>query len=175
MIVGYGNLPVPYPVVWSSEDEYWVARCPVVGRLAICQKESRGEGVPKFGQPNVMRQRRAICEGLCDLCGKPLKNATKILLANWRPLGTDEPVCPEPMLHAECARESLQHCPALRAQVRQGTLRVLRVSRWDALIPPTDTENVHRFVPGWSGGPVVGLAGIKVLASKDITQQWGAA
>ena len=83
----FGNTAVPWTVSWTGEDAFRVDRCRFSARLAICQADAPGVGKPLFGKPHWQRQRHAIAECRCDLCGKPLKLATKVSLSHARPVG----------------------------------------------------------------------------------------
>lgn len=127
----FGNVPVPYAASWTGEEQIFVADCPHAGRKAICQKEARGEGKPLFGKPHASRQREVIALDLCDLCAKPLKNRTKVSLSHARPRANGAAAFDilqvEPLLHKECAAISMQHCPSLRRDIKNGTLEIRQV------------------------------------------------
>jgi hypothetical protein len=89
-----------------------------------------GQGRPLFGQMHSLRQRKAMRQLLCSVCGGPahrINDGVLWLLRDWRgdwpgwPNGmaaTEPPVC------LPCARLSIRACPALRnryAAVRVGT------------------------------------------------------
>jgi hypothetical protein len=101
--------------------------------VALCQADRRGEGKPKFGSPHSVRQREAIVNDLCDTCGKSLRGRTKVSLSHARPVA--HAVTPgdilqvEPMMHRECAALSVKHCPALKRDLKNGTLMVRQVFR----------------------------------------------
>lgn len=86
-IARFGSAAVPWTASWSArEEEFYLAPCPHFGRqAALCQPSAPGEGKPLFGKPHSNRQREAIARGLCDLCGKSLKTATKVSLSHARP------------------------------------------------------------------------------------------
>lgn len=135
-ILHYGGVPVPYTVSWTAEHEpgsTFLGPCPYARRPAIRQMQARGEGKPRFGSPHMDRQREVISRGLCDLCGKPLKNRTKVSLSRARPQGhaarPGDILQVEPLLHKECAAISMEHCPSLKAQSRDGSLRIRQVLR----------------------------------------------
>src|SRR5437763_4214533 len=115
----YGNIVVPWPVMWSAEEEYFVDICPWFNVPAICQKEAQGEGVPRFGRPHTMRQRKVMLLGLCDLCANPLSYyRTKISLSD----AFVQPALPgvltqvAPWLPPSRARARLRHCPSLQGR-----------------------------------------------------------
>lgn len=129
----YGGVPVPYTVSWSAEEKTeHIAVCPHAKLDAICQHSNPGVGKPKFGAPHVNRQRETIAKDNCDLCGKPLKNRTKVSLSHARPRENGHSygdiLQVEPLLHKECAAISMQHCPSLKRDVKEGTLFVRQVT-----------------------------------------------
>lgn len=131
----YGGVPVPYVASWSGEESFFLGRCPhsspLSGLDAIRQLQARGVGKPQFGKPHMDRQREAIARDLCDLCGKPLKNKTKVSLSQARPVGHaatyGDILQVEPLLHRHCAAISAQHCPSLKRQIREGIYNVRQV------------------------------------------------
>jgi len=127
----FGNIPVPFTASWSAEERIFLDRCPYAGRMAICQEVRPGVGKPQFGKPHMNGQCQAIAQGLCDLCGKPMKNRTKVSLSHARsrtnaasPLDVLQV---EPLLHRECAQICVKHCPSLRRDIRNGALDVRQV------------------------------------------------
>lgn len=180
MKLAFGNTSVPYTVSWSSEIAFRVAPCEWAnGRPAICQSESLGVGKPIFGKPHSQRQRRAISCALCDLCGTPLKNSTKISLshARVRDNGADGPCVMqvEPLLHKQCAIASMQFCPSLRKDIRAGTLRIRQVTRFRVQFALMSPEFVGTYVPGYIAGRgelVVGHAKVELIRWQERTEDW---
>lgn len=130
----FGSVPVPYTVAWEPEERtLYLGICPHARRVALRQRHARGEGKPLFGSPHMDRQREVIACDLCDLCGRPLKNRTKVSLSQARPrmnAATPMDVLQvEPLLHKECAAICMQHCPSLRRQQRDGVLNIRQVLR----------------------------------------------
>lgn len=130
----YGGVPVPYVASWSAEEPIFLDRCPHARATAICQLQNRGVGKPLFGRPHMNRQREAIALGLCDLCGKSLRNRTKVSLSHARSRMNGAKALDvlqvEPMLHRECALISAKHCPSLRRDIRNGSMEVRQVSNY---------------------------------------------
>jgi hypothetical protein len=172
MILRYGDIPVPHPVMWSEESEYFVGECPYFKGPAICQREAQGQGVPKFGRPHTIRQRRAMALVLCDVCNKPLRNATKISLSNFGPDYSEGHVLSqvEPLLHAECARLSIEHCPALQRQLSNGRMRVRKVFQCAPKPTVASAEERASFVPDYSGADIIGLAVMELRKWRYISQ-----
>ena len=130
-LIYWGATPVPYTVSWTGEQRVYLGVCPHAKRHAIRQVHARGEGKPLFGSPHADRQREAIARCLCDLCGKPLKLATKVSLSQARPrMNAASPMDilqVEPLLHRGCAVKCLALCPSLKRQWRDGELAIRQV------------------------------------------------
>lgn len=173
-MIRYGDITVPMPVMWSGEDEYFVADCPWFKRPAICQREAQGEGVPKFGQPHAVRQRKLMALCLCDVCGRSLRSATKISLSNFGGDYSEDHVLSEvePLLHAGCARMSIEQCPSLRRQLQGKRLRVRQVFQCRPRAVVASPDERARFVPDYDGSPIIGLAVMDLLSWRDVTQHW---
>ena len=175
MIYHYGDIPVPYTVMWSAEEECFVGDCQWFKGRAICQREAQGEGVPRFGRPHVMRQRRVMACRLCDICAKPLAARTAISLSNF---GGDYPedhtlTQVEPLLHAECARLSIAHCPALQRQLGDGRMRVRQVMKYRPRATIANAAERQRFVPDYHNiEPLIGEAVMDLLRWRDVTAAW---
>jgi len=132
----FGASAVPWTVSWSAEERLFVGTCPTFNDRAVRQDSAPGQGKPMFGKPHMDRQRAAIGKGLCDLCGRPLKLATKVSLSHARPQPHGAQgwaiLQVEPMLHRACAVESMRWCPSLKKQLDSGILRIRQVTRWRA-------------------------------------------
>lgn len=172
----YGGIPVPYTVSWTAEEgSEHLAICRWAGgRLALCMREARGEGKPRFGAPNMIRQRQTISLALCDLCGRPLKNRTKVSLSKARPFAHGASYGDilqfEPMLHAECAATSMQHCPSLKADIAAGTLLVRQVSRWNVQLAVLSAEgNGEKF---GDRRVAIGHAKVQLIDWVDRDEAW---
>lgn len=170
----YGGSPVPYTVSWSTEEGFYLDHCPHAGRLAICQAVSPGEGKPMFGKPHSQRQRETIAKELCDLCGKPLKNRTKVSLSHARPrMNAHEPgqiLQVEPLLHRECAAESMKHCPSLKRDLAAGTIMIRQVLRHGVQFAIMDEVYVQS-VTG-AAEKAVGHAKVQLIMWRDRDLGW---
>lgn len=180
MTLMFGNTPVPFTVSWSDEESFFVARCRFAdGRRAICQQEAQGHGKPIFGKPHSQRQRQAIALGLCDVCGKSLRHRTRVSLSHARPRQNAhrpmEILQVEPLLHRECAAVSLQHCPALRRDVRDGTVAIRQVFRSAVQFAVMSPEYVGTYVPGYDAKPherIVGHAKVQLIKAEFRNEAW---
>lgn len=136
----YGAIRVPVTSSWEVEDHFYLDRCRWFKQVAICQDEATGpvptRGKALFGKPHMQRQRRAMAEGRCDICGRSLRTATKVSLSHARPQphGAEgwAVLQVEPMMHRACARIAIEQCPSLRRDVANGTLCIRQVLRWRA-------------------------------------------
>jgi hypothetical protein len=179
MMLTFGNTAVPWTVAWSGEESFHVGTCRFTGRPAICQADAQGVGRPTFGKPHWQRQRQAIAEGRCDLCGKPLKLATKVSLSHARPVGHGAEglaiLQVEPLLHKACAAISMRHCPSLRRDISAGTLMVRQVNRWRAQFSVLGPQFLPLYVPGHVAKPtdrIIGHAKVELLRWIDRDAGW---
>jgi hypothetical protein len=174
-LLRYGGVPVPWTVSWSAEERLFLAYCAYAGGLALCQPEARGEGKPAFGKPHAIRQRRAVYEGRCDLCGKPLAARTKVSLSHARPRANAAAIGDilqvEPLLHKECAARSLRHCPSLKRDIRAGSLMVRQVTRYAVQMAIMSAEYCSQ-VAGGDGRKAIGHAKVQLLAWSDRDAAW---
>lgn len=178
----FGSTPVPYTVSWSAEERQFVGRCAYARRPALCMDVAPGQGKPLFGKPHAQRQREAITHELCDLCGKPLKNRTKVSLshARVRSNGAAGPAVlqVEPLLHRECAATSMRYCPSLRRDVTAGALMIRQVTRFRTQFAIMGPEYISRYVPDYVENPrdrIIGHAKVELLRWTDRDEAWLAA
>ncbi|MGS2587697.1 hypothetical protein [Streptomyces hebeiensis] len=130
--------PVPYIAMWSAEQ---APRMRVVmkgggigyaderpydrdtdGVLWTRVPSQPGKGRPEFGKVHALRQRRAMLELLCQVCGRPAdRNADGVLWLvsedphDMAPLPGDLTTT-HPPLCAPCAFRSTHVCPHLRSR-----------------------------------------------------------
>jgi len=174
----FGATAVPYTVSWTSEERQYVAMCPHARRLALRMDSSPGIGKPQFGRPHSDRQRQTIASGWCDLCGKPLKNRTKVSLSHARgrtnaAAGGTGILQVEPLLHRECAAESLKFCPSLRRDIAAGTLMVRQVNSYRVQFALMSPEFIHHYVPDYTATQlIVGHAKVELLKWIDRNVDW---
>lgn len=180
MTLLYGGVPVPYTVAWTGELTSFIAPCRYAdGRMAICDRVAPGEGKPRFGRPHNQRQREAIRDDLCDLCGKTLKTRTKVSLSHARPRmnGADgwAVLQVEPLLHKECAAISMRHCPSLKRDIVTGRLMIMQVTRYRHQVAIMVPQFIHHYVPDYVENPddrIAGHAKVELLAWKDREEAW---
>ncbi|MFD9815673.1 hypothetical protein [Streptomyces sp. NPDC059080] len=134
---GHGKVPVPYITAWSGErvavrsltvraDGAGLAYRDEVagdrdahGVLWSRIGEAPGEGRPRFRVVHPVRQRRALLEGLCQVCGGPAgRTGRGVLFLLPRSAGR-APGWPEgaygmkPPVCGGCAAVAVRHCPHL--------------------------------------------------------------
>ena len=174
MTLTWGDVPVPWTVSWSAEERFFLAMCRWAQREAICQPSSPGNGKPNFGKPHWCRQRRAITECRCDLCGKPIKLETKVSLSHARPVAHGAQgmaiLQVEPMLHRTCAALCTKYCPSLKRDVADGSLRIRQVTRWRPQFALMDAEYVETITG--TARIAVGYAKVELLQWTDRDQDW---
>ena len=173
-ILRFGQTAVPWTVSWSGEEDHYLGACPFFKGLALCQRSAPGAGRPLFGKPHSHRQRAAVARCLCDLCGRSLKLATKVSLSHARPVphGAEgwAVLQVEPLLHRECAAESLRWCPSLRRDIEAGSLMVRQVTRWRAQCAIMSAEYVET-VTG-EARKALGHAKVELLDWIDRPEDW---
>lgn len=187
MNLRYGNTRVPVTASWTGEERFYLDRCRWFGKLAICQDEVfvgggmtiiRGgdhiPGKPQFGKPHMQRQRRAMAEGRCDICGRSLRTATKVSLSHARPQphGAEgwAVLQVEPMMHRACALEAVDQCPSLKRDVLAGTLRIRQVLRWHAQCAVMDADYVQSITGQHT--KALGHGKIELLEWHDRDADW---
>jgi hypothetical protein len=178
-ILRFGQVAVPYTVSWTGEATFFVDRCPYSGMRAICQAVAPGSGKPCFGKPHHQRQREVIALEKCDLCGKPLKNRTKVSLSHARVRynGAEGAAVMqvEPLLHRECAAESMRYCPSLKRDIARDTLRIRQVSRFRVQFAIMEPRFIQHYVPDFVAAPtdrIVGAAKVELLSWQDRDASW---
>lgn len=179
-IARFGNTAVPYTVSWSGEDRPFVGLCPFAKMQAICMPSDPGCGKPQFGKPHSVRQRQTIALGWCDLCGKSIKNRTKVSLSHARERlnaakGGTGILQVEPLLHRECALESMKYCPSLKRDIASGSLMIRQVGGFRVQFAIMDPVYINHYVPEYRAKPndrIVGHAKVELLKWADRDLAW---
>lgn len=179
-IIRFGATAVPFTVSWTGEEKQFVGYCEYSGRQALCMPDNPGIGKPQFGKPHSNRQRQAIAEGLCDLCGKGLRIRTKVSLSHARErmnaaAGGTGILQVEPLLHRECAIESMKFCPSLKRDIASGALMIRQVTRYRVQFALMSPEYIQHYVPDYIAKPtdrIVGHAKVALLRWKDRGFEW---
>jgi hypothetical protein len=150
---GAARIPVPFVAVWSEETVSVNGLISRGGRLAYRDETSEdrdpegvlwarmstriGEGRPDFGGLHPARQRQAMLEMRCQVCGGPAsRTRTGWLFVMPRPRHDEAPrTWPEgermtaPPVCEPCAAVAMLHCPHLRDPI---AIRARRVRPWGA-------------------------------------------
>jgi hypothetical protein len=166
------DFQAPWTASWTGEERLFVAPCLYAGgHLAICQPRAQGLGKPLFKTPHSIRQRQAIANGLCDLCGVPLgTNRVSLSFERFTDVGCLQT---EPLLHRRCAAISLLYCPHLKRHRAAGTLLVREVYRYDVAIARLTAAAVLEFTgESWPDGAVYGHAKLRILKAEPRDVEW---
>jgi hypothetical protein len=99
--------PVPWTAQWSSGTEHVVER--ESGPVVVCTCRV-GKGRPRFGNPCANRQRRAVAERRCSVCGTPIGPEETCA---WTLADTATRYYVEPPAHLHCLLFALRACPKL--------------------------------------------------------------
>ncbi|TXH35248.1 MAG: hypothetical protein E6Q98_15765 [Rhodospirillaceae bacterium] len=172
----YGQATIPWTVSWSGEDSFFIAPCPyAAGRPALCQPERPGDGRPLFAKPHSCRQRKAMFHRLCDICGRTLHAHTLVSMSQESPREVPGlgffPLAVEPMVHRHCGAEALRHCPSLKRQQANGTLRIRQVFQFK-LIAQLLNEAATKEFAGASASGAVGHLKLAIIKATDRDIKW---
>lgn len=123
------GLPEGDPELVAEARSMWLAHSRTVRELGGL----RGVGAPIFNRLHPARQRLAMLEGRCSVCGRPVPPP-------WTFVGhlSEEgrtPAFREPPLCEQCLPVALATCPGLGAYVQAGTLSIVSV---DGYMPVPD-------------------------------------
>lgn len=133
------GIPVPWVNRWGTED---LARVrldhdPHVGGLAVFNDDDP-HGAPDFTRQHMARQRQAVAEGLCQVCGRHIPlSRRRLVVADLSveriPVRTPTrrytvPAVTEPWLDDRCATFAVQRCPALIRRSRSEALRIVEIT-----------------------------------------------
>lgn len=179
-VTRFGAAAVPFTASWTGEEQPFVGLCQYSGRRALCMPENPGIGKPQFGKPHSCRQRQAIAQGLCDLCGKSLKIRTKVSLSHARERmnaagGGTGILQVEPLLHRECALESMKFCPSLKRDIADGSLMIRQVTKYRVQFALMAPEYIAHYVPDYVARPtdrIVGHAKVELIRWSDRDLDW---
>jgi hypothetical protein len=148
---------VPWSVAWSGEKAFRLQPSTIFpGMIEVSQVERPGEGVPIFRGVHVDRQRRAMANNLCHVCGEPtpahdrwifpVASGGMVTLAD----GTERYGSHVPPLHAACARRAQHQCPNLKAAMARPVACPADEGRliWRTDVVPGMEELAKTFPPG---------------------------
>jgi hypothetical protein len=154
-----GALPVPWNTQWEGADTSTRIELTDRGRTMVCTCRP-GRGTPAFGQPCPQRQRRAVTDRLCSVCGTPIKRTSRCaFMVAPGPVG----VLLEPPTHPRCLSFALGACPVLSRAQDDGlvlTAREYVIVEHRAIGVDEDGEVVHQVFEGRSSVGVLDLLGV---------------
>lgn len=135
----FNGLPVPYIAAWNAENDTtprpvlrtvhgvlrigYEAETPFdrddTGTLWARQALAQGRTTPHFETVHLLRQRRAMLDLLCQVCGTSTPDTPQPLWLLAARSGATGPiregeVTTSPPVCVPCARIALRHCPHLR-------------------------------------------------------------
>ncbi len=133
LVAGAGLTTLDMDAIADQVAEHW-SDAPQNVLTVECRP---GAGTPRFTELHPERQRTAILEGRCSVCGETQPGPFWFLGAV-----SDENLTPafrEPPLCVGCAHVALARCPGLAGEVRREALVAFRVT---AYVPIPDAETV---------------------------------
>lgn len=108
----------PWNASWSAERRFEVRTCRWAGGIpAMWQPHAPGEGEPIFAMPHFVRQRRAVAQMLCTVCGEPTLGEQRWMFpfGVWREIkGKTMWLTTETPVHRRCADHAMNVCPHIR-------------------------------------------------------------
>lgn len=111
---------VPWSVAWSTEQSFRLRPSrQFPGWVDLVQQERPGFGAPKFAEMNLSRQRRAMRDHLCHVCGGRTEPQDRHLFpgatGGFVTLGAAERryASTVPAVHLACGQQALRLCPHL--------------------------------------------------------------
>ena len=171
----HGGRPVPWTTVWTGEEQGFHVGTDhyAPGHMLLRQREAPGEGTPIFTSVHMQRQRAAMIQGRCDLCGKAIRRGqARVVLAEPERLkGTDIEGHVMAPLHRECARIGALLCPWTQGRIEAGRLVVTVVVRSTIAMAMLDPDMVEAETGRRFDGPVYGHA--KLIVRKGLTRDAG--
>ncbi len=105
---------------------------------AVARDGAPGDGTPQFSRLHDGRQRQAILEGRCSICGTPQQ--APFLFLGTPPPDEQTPMFREPPVCETCAALALRHCPGLRSDREAGRLARFLVDTYVAVPDPASAD-----------------------------------
>lgn len=126
----------PWTTPWTGEETGWrigTERWWGAALQVLQQAEAPGVGRPLFKSAHMQRQRRAVLEGRCDVCGGRFNaGQARVVLAEPQMLvgsGGESGHVMAPS-HRACAALAARRCPHVRRQLADGSLMVTVLTRY---------------------------------------------
>lgn len=154
-----GALPVPWTTQWQAPDTTTEITATDRGHTLTCTCRVQ-QGTPAFGQPCPNRQRQAVTDRLCSVCGTSVKPTSQcaFVVGGTDPVG----VLLEPPTHPRCLSFALHACPVLASAQDKGhvlTAREYTIVE-QRVVGMEDGDVVHRLFPEPSRLGVLDLIGL---------------
>ncbi len=111
---------LPWTAPWTGEAVFGLAPSPIFpGLRELTQKDAQGEGEPQLVGMHLGRQRRAILNHLCQVCGEPTTRGDRFLFPSvtgtfLKVKGRARYATHMPPVHGACAERAMRMCPHLR-------------------------------------------------------------
>ena len=164
------GMPIPYTTLYldkEGNDPTDLVRLPNGGGLILRCSCKFDVGRPRFGKPCPYRQRKAMMERRCVVCGRNIKLGRPVIflgVSRNRPDGVGDPMWTsiEPPAHAPCAAYSALACPRLAARPE------------DVLVATSRTYDIWKHIvlsfdgDGQAVGPIVPMTTPVVTGAVDI-------
>ena len=133
----------------EDAERYW----PIASRTVWEMGGTQGEGEPIFNRLHPARQRQAMLEGRCSVCGQ-LTPAPWTFLGNVADDGRT-PAFREPPLCERCLPRALAACPGLRRHLAEGQLSAVTVTGYMPVPDLADADDPHATVEHLLAIPVM--------------------
>jgi hypothetical protein len=121
----------PWSVSWSGEQAFRLQPSrDFPGLIELDQKQAPGEGEPMFAMMHIARQRRAVIDQLCHVCGRPTPKHDRWIfpVASGGLVtlhdGTQQYGCNVPPIHKACTERAAAECPHL-SRLQETPLKVV--------------------------------------------------
>ncbi len=146
-----GTTPVPWTVQWSKGSDHVVQR--EGGPVLVCTCKV-GKGHPLFGSACPNRQRQAVTERRCTVCGTHIEPGQVCV---WPVADISTRYYFEAPAHPTCLAFSLRACPKLASIVHRTHVVQARDYRiWEHRAIGTDSEGlIFEMVPFGEPSPSV--------------------
>lgn len=133
---------VPWTALWTGETEFsWRGICRYSFRQSVFRPMRQGMGTPIYVEFHPQRQRQAVAENRCHVCGEKI--------AGHRiSMGIEEDgAVIDPLTCVRCSRESIRSCPHLQKQATSGELviRDVQKSSWRPVMLEGSYDVVDAF------------------------------
>lgn len=128
------GMPVPYVTYYESPDGEDYSEVTVLANTGARLLDCRctfGQGRPKIGKQCLHRQRKAVAERRCNVCGRRMSRKAELIFmgaatTNTQQHGPGTPFSQESPTHHDCAVYSALACPRMANNLSDVTLAITR-------------------------------------------------